>query len=247
MAFALGLSCIDIVNRKMADSSRESVKIAELLADYDPLTDEKTEQTVLSHIAVLEGIEAVAVVDTDKNQLWSSNGEYPVIDESKKIDNMPGITSENVSVVVADDNDQVFLIENGEISLNKATFVDLSEVDFESTAPFTRLKIWLVVSVGDRQVMVYNSVPIYFSDFIMMHTCVVLCGILFVVFIIYYLISVISMILGMRKTTKIIYTDMLTGGDNWPLFIKKRNTFAEKEQKRSAVICCASSGNVQVS
>jgi len=48
-----------------------------------------------------------------------------------------------------------------------------------------------------------------------------LCGLLIGIFTVYYLISFISMIFNVRKTTKILYTDVVTGGDNWLSFIRK--------------------------
>ena len=77
MAAALGMSGMDIVQRKLLDSSRTSVKVAELFGDYNSETEESIEQTVLSHIDVLDEIEAVSVIDTNRKPVWSSNDEYP--------------------------------------------------------------------------------------------------------------------------------------------------------------------------
>ena len=50
---------------------------------------------------------------------------------------------------------------------------------------------------------------------------IVMFGIMIAAFILYYLISFISVIVSMRKTTKIIYTDLITGGNNWLHFVKR--------------------------
>ena len=75
-AAALMMSGMDIVQRKLMNSSRVSVKVAELFTDYNSETEEKVEQTVLSHIEVLEEIEAVSVLDSENNPIWSSNETY---------------------------------------------------------------------------------------------------------------------------------------------------------------------------
>ncbi|MBQ9141253.1 MAG: hypothetical protein IJX63_05595 [Lachnospiraceae bacterium] len=72
MVVALAVASADIVQRKLMDSSRTSVKVAELFVEYNSETEEKIEQTVLSHIDVLEEIEAVSVIDMDRKPVWSS-------------------------------------------------------------------------------------------------------------------------------------------------------------------------------
>lgn len=229
---ALGVSGMDIVHRKLTDSSRDSMKVAELFADYNSETNEKIEQTVLSHISVLDEIEAVSVIDSDNNQVWSSNGEYPVINETEEMELFPGVIDEEIRVIVTEEEGQVFTLEDGEIVLNEDELATIfSNIEFNYSVPFTRIKLWLVIQINDMEVMILNNVPVYFNDFLMMGTCIGLCGILMTIFEIYYLISIISMVLTVRKTTKIIYTDMLTGGDNWLLFIKKGTNLLKKNKK----------------
>jgi hypothetical protein len=52
---------------------------------------------------------------------------------------------------------------------------------------------------------------------------VVLFGIMMAIFVLYYLISFISVIINMRKMSKILYSDVITGGNNWLYFEKKGN------------------------
>ncbi|MBQ9141254.1 MAG: diguanylate cyclase [Lachnospiraceae bacterium] len=139
---------------------------------------------------------------------------------------------EEISVIIAEDEAQVFAIDDGEIILNEDALENIESIsDFNVTTPFTRLKLWLVIPVNGLDVMVLNNVPVYFGDFLMMGTCIVLCGVLIGIFVIYYLISIASMVNSVRKTTKIIYTDMVTGGDNWLLFIRKGTNLLKKNGK----------------
>ncbi len=229
MVAALAMSGIDIVQRKLMDSSREAVKLAELFEEYNPDTEENVEQTVLSHIDVLEGIEAVSVIDSEKNPVWSSNDEYPATDEIDIMDFLTGITDKEISVILEEDEEEIFTIDNGNIIVNNNAFENtISSSEFNVDEPFAKLKLWLVVPVNGMEVMVLNNVPIYIRDFMMAVTCVMLCGLLMNIFVIYYLISFISTVSGMRKTTKIIYTDMVTGGDNWLSFIRKGTSLLKK-------------------
>ena len=56
-----------------------------------------------------------------------------------------------------------------------------------------------------------------------------LFAVMIAIFILYYLISFISVIVNMRKTSKVIYTDMTTGGNNWLYFVKKGNRILKKK------------------
>ncbi|MBO5353791.1 MAG: EAL domain-containing protein [Lachnospiraceae bacterium] len=232
MASALGLSGMDIVQRKLLDSSRKSVKVAELFADYNAETKEKIELTVLSHIDILEEIEAVSVIDMDRKPVWSSNEEYPVMDETIKMEFLPGITEEEIRVIVAENNEQVFSIDEGELIVNEEALRNIFSIaESNAAAPFTQLKLWLVIPVNGLEVLVLNNVPVYYQDFLMMGICIILCGLLISIFVLYYLISIISMVSSVRRTTKIIYTDMVTGGDNWLLLIRKGTNLLKKNKR----------------
>jgi len=232
MLAALGLSGMDIVRRKLTDSSRMSVKVAEVFAGYGEENKEIIEQTVVSHIHVLDEVEAVAVVNSEGQFLWSSNGEYPVLDHTIKMELLPGLMEDEVRVIIADQQDQVFVIEDGEIVFNQSALADIFlKPGFNTKSPFSELKLWMIIPAEDLDVLVLNRIPVYFQDFVMMGICIALCGLLIAIFVIYYLISMISMVSGIRKTTKIIYTDMVTGGDNWLLFIKKGTGLLKKNRK----------------
>ncbi len=219
---AMAASGMSIVQDKLTDSSRVSVKVAELFTDYGEESKGRVEQTVLSHIDVLEEIEAVCVIGADGEPLWASSEEYPALGESERVEFFPGVTEEISGIILAEDEEQMFTIDDGELVFDTDAMEDSAkDADFDIADPFTRLKLWLVVPVNGMDVMVLNNIPIYVQDFSMMVLCVVLCGLLIAVFTIYHLASFISTVLGMRKTTKILYTDMVTGGDNWLSFIRK--------------------------
>ena len=68
-----------------------------------------------------------------------------------------------------------------------------------------------------------QEVVIYSKDCFMLVMAVVLFGIMMAIFILYYLISFISVVISMRKISKVLYTDVITGGNNWLYFEKKGN------------------------
>jgi len=232
MVAAFLLSGLDIVQRKLTNSARQSGKVAELFTEYSPENREQMEHTVQSHIDVLEEIEAVVVFDEEGNGVWSSNGEFPFFDDTMKIEGLPGTSETDIRVVITDDKGQMFTIENGEIVFNDTARENLLSLNlFELDSAFTYLKLWLILPVDGLDVLVLNNIPLYLNDFFMMGICIALCALLIVIFVIYYLISIISMVFSVRKTTKIIYTDMVTGGDNWLLFTKKGTSLLKKNRR----------------
>lgn len=229
---AMAASVADIIQRKLIDSSNSSVKVAELFEGYNPDSKEKIEQTVLSHINALDEIEAVSVIDTEKKSVWSSSNTYPATDESAIIEWLPSISGKTIGVII-DDELQTFIVDGEGFEITEEFFKEFFMVFFKNdiNSVFTEVKLWYVIPVNNLEVLVHNNIPVYFNDFLMMKICIAICGIMIAVFVIYYLISIISMALSVHKTTKIIYTDMLTGGDNWLLFVKKGTSLLKKNKR----------------
>ena len=232
LALVMAASAVDIVQRKLIDSVMTSTKIADLFEDYDSSSKENIEREILSHIDILDEVIAVSVTDTEKKPVWSSNGEYPTDDNVITEELVQEVTDKEIGIIIDNDENQMFTIDDEGILINENIFIDIWESeDFSATVPFTSMTLWLVVPVNDMEVMVLNNIPLYHQDFLMTLVTIILCGMLIAVFVIYYLISFVSMVLRVRKTTKIIYTDMVTGGDNWLLFIKKGTALLKKNKK----------------
>ena len=225
-------TAMDIVDKKLSDSSRTSAKIAKLFEDYDSEATE-VEKLVLSHIDIFDGIEAVSVTDGNKNQLWSSNGEYPETAESISAKTLYSVAGEDIRVVFEEYDDEIINYdeENG-LYINEEVLLNILFTPFwGNNNIFASVKLWYVIPVNGMEIMILNDVSIYYQDFVMMNFCVGICEILIAIFVIYYIISMISMAVSQHKTTKIIYTDMVTGGDNWLLFIKKGISLLKKNRR----------------
>ena len=229
----LTMTVMDIVERKLLDSSEKSLKIAELFEGYNPETETEIRQKALSYIDILDAIETVAVTDTEGNPVWSSNDGYPVIENAVGFEFFTNEEIKQYRIIIDEDNKHLFTVEDGELVIDATVFFDIfgSRIDIEAT--FTNVKVWFVIPVNGMNVMVLNDIHVYYRDLIMMLSCTSLCGALIVIFVIYYLISIISMAVSAHRTTKIIYTDMLTGGDNWLLFIKKSTSLLKKNKRGS--------------
>lgn len=230
---ALGSSAVGIVQSNLIDSCAQSEKVAAAFTDYSPETKEKIQQNILSNIDILKEVEAVSVRDKDKNPIWSSSGEYPSTDNAVGTDFLLGDEYKNYSIVITEEEEQLFTFSDDEININTNYFNEhvfsINDL-FDITGTFANTKLWFVIPVNDLEVMILNNITLYHQDFIMMITSVMLCAVIIAVFVIYYLFSVISMILGVRRTTKVIYTDMITGGDNQLSFIRNGTKLLKKNR-----------------
>lgn len=229
----LSLSVMNIVERKMLDSSEKSLKIAELFENYKPETETEISQKVLSYTDILDEIETVSVTDAEENPVWSSNDEYPVIENALGLEIFTDEELKKFRIIIDEDNKHLFVVEDGELVIDGTVFFDIFRSPFDIESTFTNVRIWYVIPVNGMNVMVLNDIHVYYRDLIMILSCAILCGVLIVIFVIYYLVSIISMAVSAHRTTKIIYTDMLTGGDNWLLFIKKATTLLKKNKRGS--------------
>lgn len=232
MLVVVSVSVENLLDKKLTDSIRTSEKIAESFENYDSESEKTIEQTVWSYMNILDEIQAVSVIDKDKNQVWSSSGEYPSMAEAVKVEDLLGLTHEEISIII-DDSENLLLNNDGVIYIDTSNFGDYFNPESleDDSIPAMQVKLWLVVPANDMQVMVLHNVSVYFTDFVFMIIFVLLFGIMIAIFVIYYLISIISMAFSVRKTTKIIYTDMVTGGDNWLLFIKKGTSLLKRNRK----------------
>lgn len=235
MSIALVMSGTDLIQSKLVDNSKVSERIGALFEDYNPETKDEIEQKVMTYIEVLETIDTVAVIDKDKNEIWSSNGEYPVRNENLNMEvwysMADGAIDERFTMFIAEGDNDMLIIEDDEISFDEDYFNEKeNETEIDLTEPIIEVKIWFVVPVNDMEVMVRNNIAMYGQDFLMTMACMAICAILLFVFVIYYICTIVGLIHTMRKTSKIMYTDMVTGGDNWLSFIRKGTNLLKKNK-----------------
>lgn len=240
IVMVLGSACMDVVQRKLSQASGQSINIAQQYEEYDQSTAESINDKVLAHIQLSTEIEAVGLLDESGEQIWSSSEKYPTFDESLEIELVQNEEHYDAKVVIEEEENQVLVVKNGNLVYNKAA---ADKLDFEKlfdentmltndeTTSIIKLKVWVIVPVDGMQVCVLNNIHVYSNDLLMLVMIVSLFIVLILIFALYYLISVVSVIMSMRRTTKIMYTDVVTGGDNWLHFVKRTTILLKKNRK----------------
>ncbi len=219
----------DVVSRKVSQGSREATQIAGLYAGCDSENIDEINEKVLDYVDLLSEVESVSVFDLQHELLWSDCDKYPEMDPDRQLDYYLN-EEEMVTIFIEEDQEQVLKVEDGELILGEEFFESmhlekvLGEVSYlsqdEENSVF-QMKMWFVVPIDELEICVLQRIDIYNYDLIMPMVTIVLVLFMLAIFAIYYIISFISVIVSMHRTTKIIYTDMITGGNNWLHFTKK--------------------------
>ena len=233
----LSVSIVDIVFRKVSTSNSQSMKIAQMYENYDEESGDEVNESILTYIDMSSDIEAVCILDNAGDKVWASGDTVPNIEDAVKF----SFANENeyIDIILEGDEKQLFVVKDKTLVLDKNVLDKVNAEKFLNVDEFFNnnednsilaLKAWIVVPVEDMNVCVLNNIYLYGNDLFMLIMTISLFTVLIVIFAVFYLISVIGVILSMRKTTKVLYTDVVTGGDNWLAFVKKGTSILKRNK-----------------
>lgn len=223
----LAIAGVDVVQRKLVQSNSQAKTISAVFEEFDGEQKQRIQDAVLTYLELTPQIEAVWVADSNGNEIWSSSEMIP---DREQVNEFYLSEEEPINLVIEEDLRKILTIEENSIAINENIFSEMdiftiikSGIFFsnEKESTLMHFEVWFLQVVKDLEVYVLQDISIYAYDFLMLIMSIALFGIMIAVFILYYLISFISVIVSMRKTTKIIYTDLITGGNNWLHFVKK--------------------------
>lgn len=225
------LSVSDVVQRKLIEGYTDTESITELFETYDDEDEEDIQNIVLLYLEMMEDSGAVWVSDLEGNEVWASGEQVPNMEYSGTV-----YIDENVymDIVLADDSTSIFTFTDNTIQLNENILTNFeidtdSEGGYDAYQEIIKVKVWYVREINNFKVYVLRDINVYAYDYFMLFMGSALFGITISVFIVYYLITFISIIVNMHKTSKVIYTDMVTGGNNWLFFVKKGTKLLRKK------------------
>ena len=184
----------------------------------------------------------ICIVDSDKNVLYSTGDEVPNWDIA-----IEDVDIQNVNLYLSEDKDNFIYydnVDNGFI-VNIEKFISvLNEMKTEQYANEELLntknvlssEMWVEIDKGDYSVCYKNTMGISSVEFsITVIVIVVICA-LEIFLLGYYLFSIVSLVLERRKVSKILETDIVTGGNNLTHFFKIGNLILKKKKTNYAVV-----------
>lgn len=241
-------SVTDIAQRKVVQAGAQAVRIAAL---YDQEGIEKlldAHETVFAYVELIPEIETVSVMSKSGQKVWSNNKTYPVTDKAMLLDLQTVGINQNISMFIEEEMNQLIKVYNGKIVLDGDSVVDTLQnigksirkfLDaqgedyfdlFEENASIVSMKIWFAVAGARYDVYVLNDIHVYLNDLLMLAAVCILFAIIVAVFVLYYIISFISFLANSRKMTKVMYMDVVTGGNNKLYFAKKGMALLKKNR-----------------
>lgn len=229
----LGVSAIDVIQSKIISGISQTETVAVAFEDYEGEQKQKIQDSVLNYVEMTPEIDSVWVSDLNDKAIWASGDKTPNI---KNISEIYFTEDESINLILEENFSSGIQFQEDMIVINEDIFSELdadvileSGLGFEDRSEIVKLKVWYMQEVDGLKVYVLQDIKVYVYDFFMLLTSTVLFGIMIAIFILYYLISFVSVIVSMRKTSKVIYTDMTTGGNNWLYYVKKGNRILKKK------------------
>lgn len=233
--FLISFACVDVIQRKLIEGNSQAEAIAGLFENYEDGQEQRIQDAVLANLEMKSEFEAVWVADADGNKLWSNNDMVP---DRERVFDFIWVDESIMHLIVEEDDNQILMFYEDDIKINGKFFSEMYRLigrdesiffSNEKESAIMQIRLWFAQEVNGLEVYTLQTICVYGYDFLMFILCIGLFGIMIAVFMLYYLISFISVIVSMRRTTKIIYTDMVTGGNNWLHFVRKGNSLLKRK------------------
>ncbi len=235
-------SMIDVVERKIQQSYEVSKEAADLYVNESDDVSEATQTETEEFVKYTNGVEAVSVLSDSGNSIWSTNGNYPDVNNAVITVNVGVSETEQYNVIIEEDEYGIFDEDSDELeevledSFGKYMTMDelIMHVFSSGLGEDERLigcKIWVVINKNNMQVCVLNDSSIYTSDFRMIFAGIGIAMAVMTLFAIYYLLTLVGVFISQHRITKLFYTDMVTGGENWAFFVKRGARLLKKNRK----------------
>lgn len=232
MTASVAFLSIEVLKNKIVvgvDNVEEVVNLFERVDSVEHIAE--IEEELLFYVDVETDVEGIALLGAPDELIWSSGDKYPSAEDDEKLEIV-----EDINVFIEEDPDNVFVLKGDSFQINPKAklYFDFEEIftldniASRSGTVMAQMKVWFEVPTKLGNVYVLKDLKVYNSDLFVLVICSILMAVTIAVFVIYYLISIISLIWNASKTTKIIYTDMVTGGENWLYFEKKGNSLLKK-------------------
>ncbi len=226
----------DLIDKKLYDSYKLSNKVTEYMFSND--VSSVSEEELNGFIEISDIIDSVVVCDSNNEVIWSN---CDVIPDTNSVGIYYGVYEDELGLIIQEDENHLFKTSKGymyvaegfiNILFDKNTFLGITENYDKRDVPLISAKIWNVISYEDYTVLVLSDIYITTNDLIIVYLILVMMLLLTIVFVIYYVCSIIGIARNQKRITKLLYTDMVTGGYNWLYFTRKVSKLLKRNRGR---------------
>ena len=219
---------LNIMERELRDGYELSLKVADNYESIGEDALQTPEQAIKIYQSIKDELKAVCVFGENEEVVWSSNGSCPELEKAVTGNLFDGEQTMTIDMVIEEGNNLFSFNEEGTLVINTDVLsrkvfpnIDFSLAFQDSNEKFVEFNAWYLLPTDVNTVCVLYSLSIYGHDLQLVVLGMVSLFALVGVFSFYYICTLVSVIISQRKMTKIIYTDMVTGGENWLAFIRK--------------------------
>ncbi len=238
LAFAISAFLIvSIAYDKMQQGYDHSARITQVIeAEWD-MDDPRSMKEICENIMkTVPNIEDICIADENRDIVCQYGATVP---DWKLL--MRGISMGDANFILANDEDNLIHISDNELEFEVENVVlNIVESDaaivmgnFWESDYLAVVKFWCELPLGDTgySVCVKNAVPVRETELFFVMVVIDVIVTLAIVLIVYYLISIFSLVFERRKLAKILCTDVVTGGFNMQYFNKKGNKLLKKNRR----------------
>lgn len=212
----------NLLSGKMQQGYENTEKIVQIFEkEWEGANNQDVQEMCDNIMTVMSSVEDICVLDGSDNVVHSYGGAVPDLEYPELSVNPNGI-----KIYLLEDSDSLITIRDNEIHF------DFDKLDFNKLLNFTdenflwksnafaSTKVWYIMPFSEKEgsLCVKNVIVLEQMEVVMAFAAVLVVTILALFLIVYYLIAVISLIWEWRKMTKILHTDIVTGGTNLSYF-----------------------------
>lgn len=231
------------LNNKLYNAHQTVDKVAKLVEENIDEPLEAINSKLNAARGLLNRVEAVCVVDSEKNVLKQFGDGEPNFDYR-----LISVTDEDGFEMLADENSEVFAIEDSELTINhtklfkKGDFASLFVKDMFTPEwgeqDWLSEKVWFVSHSSDKTYSICVETEFAITRYEILITMIfaAFSGILVLFFLIYHLSSVIKLIIAKRRVYGLLHTDLVTGGKNRYYFRRVGQRFIDRPGKRQYAV-----------
>ncbi|MBE5894991.1 MAG: EAL domain-containing protein [Lachnospiraceae bacterium] len=236
----LEIYVFDVINRKMLEANQFSQHVADYMLRNDAA--EMTPEDLKEHMEILGEVPSVVLVDENGDIIWKNCDDVPDLRKITTYTDPNEFFNESIEMIFQDEGEGNGFLK-GDSNVFRQLFTNL---DWNSEAleegidfleyrnnPILNTKVWIAIAAEGQTVLVLNDITVTNGDLLMVILTMAMIVILVLVFMVYHIISIVDIARNQSRVTKILYTDMVTGGNNWLYFTKKGDKLLKKNRGKN--------------
>ena len=230
---------VNSIYSKVQQGYDYSLKIAEVMnTQWDETNPDSIKEICDTALKLLPCVQDVCVVDGENEVVCRYAGEVP--DWNYDI---PQLSVDDKRFILANEEDNlIYIDENNEVSyriqellfnMEKEPESGEADVSILESEELARMSFWYQIPLEGKEysVCVKNVLSITGTEMFFISAALDVIIVLALILLVYYVFSVVSLLVERRKLAKIVTTDVVTGGFNLQYFMKKGNKLLKNNRK----------------